>query len=191
MKSLLLLILFSVPAFAQNYTVYPLQGTPVLLGTLPTALQAYPAYYNAGGMLLSPAETSPHAYNGSYYVGSAVYGSSLGVPVIWLNGLNAPATELLIVNGASIDNGPGGGIYDLQSIDANGNIVGTDGGLKVPPPYLPTYYLLIPTVNPMQAKVTSTEEQLAAALDFIAALKKEASYYYFLAQRCKANKGVC
>ena len=152
-------------ASAQSYTIVQVVNPPPNQGVLSPSIQGSPQVVGIGD---TGSPTTATAYNGTYYVGG---GEDAGISfaLIWLNGINQPATRL-----DDLYAPPSVGLSVAESIDANGNIMAATIGPRPGNGVSPiTSYLLIPIVNPMQAQVTATENQLSQALDQVASLQSQ------------------
>jgi hypothetical protein len=187
MKALFLLLLAS-PAFGQVTTYTAIQiVSPPAVGT---AVQE-PGINQLANAAEIPAQTMATYTNGSIYIGWFDLGNGPAGALVWFGGLTTVPYVLqnLIVGAVR----PTGMLHfdGVCGIDQNGNIVVEGDDYTTNPP-TPAYWLLIPSVNPLQAQLTHVTSEMNFYKNGVVnweaqALAWQARAYYW----CKAAKGNC
>ena len=158
MKWLILLLLVS-PVWAQpTYTAIQIV-TPPAVGT---AIQE-PGINKLANSPYMPVQTMATYTNGSTYIGWLDLGNGPANAVVWFGGLQTEPYVLLglivgdVIPGAILH---ANGIF-ATGIDQNGNII-VEGDTYTTNPPSTAYWILIPTVDPMQSQLDAANAQIAS-----------------------------
>jgi hypothetical protein len=181
------LVFFALPASAQvTYTPYQLAG-PMAIPT--SYITPTPGFNQLQPGNDPPTQTMATATNGSVYIGWFSFGGGPMGAAVWFSGLSKPPyvlTDLIIQS-------PGSAVTAFLTfgIDVNGNIVAWSGNEGQAPGAPGTYWLLVPSANPLQAQLTHVTSEMVFYRNGVVNWEAQALAWEATAKECQANKGVC